>query len=274
MAVRNPLAQKTLAFLAAGTGFLIRSTMDWRVAYCDPTADTIHPEAVQRAVYCTWHENMMLPILMRGGRHMLAMASESGDGNIISMAMKYYSWSLTRGSSSKGGVSALLKYLRDDGRHAIITPDGPRGPRRQMSLGPVFLAAKLGLPVICVGIGWQKPLRLRSWDRFAVPMPFTRARSIFGPRQVIPAGINREALESYRHYFEKLINWLTENAQEWADSGERRVGEMPMHAGQAPRALKHWTPNDAVVLSAELTDLWKSLPGQTTTPPIAPRRAA
>ena len=52
-----------------------------------------------------------------------------------------------------------------------ITPDGPRGPRRQLAQGPVYLASKLGMPIVAMGFGYDRPWRFNSWDRFAIPRP-------------------------------------------------------------------------------------------------------
>ena len=59
--------------------------------------------------------------------------------------------------------------------HLTITPDGPRGPRRHMAPGPIYLASKLGLPLVLMGYAYDRPWRLHSWDRFAIPRPGSRA---------------------------------------------------------------------------------------------------
>ena len=61
--------------------------------------------------------------------------------------------------------------------HLTITPDGPHGPRRRMAPGPIYLASKLGLPLVLMGYAYDRPWRLPSWDRFAVPRPDLAAPS-------------------------------------------------------------------------------------------------
>ena len=264
MARKHPYVRQALAMLGAGAGIWLRSTIDWRAVYADPAADTAHPEHRDRYVYATWHEGLLMPTLLRGGPRMLALASESSDGDIIAQAMRYLGWNMARGSSSRGGVSAMMKYLREDDRHATITVDGPRGPRRVMSMGAIFLASKLNLPVVCVGSGYQRPWRFRSWDRFAMPKPYSRGRAVYGPPMRMPAGLERGDLEGYRLWFENLLNWLTTEAEEWAESGKRRPGESPMLLNEPSAPQLRWNPADAVRIPSAMTEAWRSLPaGQT-----------
>jgi lysophospholipid acyltransferase (LPLAT)-like uncharacterized protein len=237
MTIKLPMAQKALGLLAAVGGRLWSHTIDWKAVYFDPTVDTVHPRFTGRYVYVGWHEYMVMPILLRGHRRMLALASQHGDGAIISRAMRHLGWGVSRGSTSRGGTAALLRFLRDDRRCPNLTPDGPRGPRRVLQQGPIFLASKLGLPIVCVGYAYDRPWRLRSWDRFAIPRPFTRGRAVFGPPLRVPERLDRNALESHRVWFEQLLNWLTGEAETWAESGVRRRGEMPMLVGEAPPML-------------------------------------
>jgi hypothetical protein len=94
-----------------------------------------------------------------------------------------------------------------------------------MALGPVFLSSRLGLPLVPMGFGFNRPWRLTTWDRFAVPRPFSRARIIWGPRMPIPARLDREGLEHYRQQVEGVLNCITDEAERWAESGTRREGQ-------------------------------------------------
>src|SRR5206468_915501 len=117
---------------------------------------------------------MLLPALLRGSSRILVLASAHSDGDISTAALRHFGLSVTRGSTTRGGVSAMLRLLRDEVRHIVLTPDGPKGPRRTMSVGGIYLASRLGMPLVCVGYGYRRPWRFGSWDRFAVPRPFSR----------------------------------------------------------------------------------------------------
>lgn len=259
MAIKNPLARKALGFLGGITLRVLRNTIDWKAAYFDPTVDPMHPRHCHCFVFATWHETMIMPLALWGSRRMLAIASLHGDGDIISNAITQLGWNVVRGSSSRGGASALLRMLRATDQNLNLTPDGPRGPRRTMSSGAVFLASKLGRPLVCVGYGFDRPWRMRSWDRFAVPRPFSRGRAVFGPPLRIPGNLDRAKLECYRTWFEDLLNFLTEQAEQWAESGKRRQGELPLLVGRAPARMLHWQPSDAPQLPESLHERWMVL---------------
>jgi hypothetical protein len=90
----------------------------------------------------------------------------------------------------------------------------------------VFLASRLGMPIVPMGLGYERPWRVRSWDRFAVPKPWSRARGIVGPEIFIEPDLERDELELRRQGVERLLNELTTEAEDWADSGKRREGQV------------------------------------------------
>jgi hypothetical protein len=260
MALKNPMVQQALALFGYGVGVGLRSTLDVRAVYSDPTVDPVHPDYRGRHVYAVLHETLLLPILVRSDPRMVTLASESGDGEIIARTLKYFGWASARGSTSRGGAAAILRFLRTDDRSPNLTVDGPRGPRRVMSPGAIFLASKLDLPMVCVGVGCSRPWRLRSWDRFAIPKPYSRIRFVFGPKRRVPAGLEREGLEGYRLWFENHLNWLTTEAEAWAESGRRRTGEIPMEPGEMSPPMPHWDPAHAVKLPDSMNQAWAALP--------------
>lgn len=263
MRFKHPLLPPALGFVASVCLRMLRSTIDWRAVYFDPRVDPVHPNFRGRFVYAGWHEYMLMPIALRGSRDMLALASEHGDGEIIAQTMRHLNWNVARGSSSRGAAAVLLRLLRDDHRHPNLTPDGPRGPRRTFSQGALFLASKLELPLVCVGYGYDRPWRMRSWDQFAIPKPFSRGRAVFGPPLRLPFRLERNQIDDYRNWFGSLLNWLTSEAETWAESRHRRLGEMPMLLREAPPAMRHWSPSWAPRMPAELERSWKELTGRT-----------
>ena len=259
MRLNRLLGPAALGLVASAALRGLRATIDWRAVYFDPRVDPVHPEFRGRFVYAGWHEYMLMPIALRGSRDMLALASEHGDGEIISRAMRHLQWNVARGSSSRGGAAALLRMLRDDHRHPNLTPDGPRGPRRAFSQGALVLASKLDLRLVCVGYGYDRPWHGAGWDRFAVPRPFSRCRAVFGPPLRLPRKLERDALAGYREWFERLLNWLTGEAETWAADGGRRLGEMPLLLREPPAAMRRWGPTLAPRMPAELEQSWRAL---------------
>jgi lysophospholipid acyltransferase (LPLAT)-like uncharacterized protein len=103
--------------------------------------------------------------------------------------------------------------------HIAVVPDGPRGPRRHVELGLVYLAARTGLPLVLMGIGYDRPWRLKTWDRFAVPRPWSRAVLVTLPPVQIPADSGKEQLEAYRQQVEQSLNDVNDYAERLAVRG-------------------------------------------------------
>jgi lysophospholipid acyltransferase (LPLAT)-like uncharacterized protein len=202
------------------------SGMDCKVAYYDRSSDPAFPECQGQKIYLFWHEYIMLPFYMRGHCNLAMLLSRHRDAEILSHAARHMGFETIRGSTNRGGVAAIRRLLDKSRRtHLTITPDGPRGPRRQMAPGAIFLASKMGLPLILMGMGYDRPWRVNSWDRFAVPRPCSRARCIMSSEIHVPPGLDRKGLEHFRVQIERLLNRLTSEAEAWAQSKTRRVGE-------------------------------------------------
>src|SRR5260370_6652572 len=178
MKLRNPWLIRLLGFLGA---WLIRGWMG-TVRYCFAFADKVHPADVRRErfIYAFWHEAILFPAATRAKIHILI--SQHADGELIARMCRHLGHGVVRGSSTRGGGIALLELLRCSKRsHLAVTPDGPRGPRRQVKMGAIFMASITGLPIVPLGIGFSKAWRLGSWDRFAIPRPWSTAMCVVGP---------------------------------------------------------------------------------------------
>lgn len=119
----------------------------------------------------------------RNPKGAVVLTSPSRDGAILEEFMKHFGVPSVRGSSSRRGATALLeltKYL-EEGKDVVITPDGPRGPRYRLGQGLIFLAQKADCPIMPIHVGPSRCVRLRGWDGFMIPLPFTRADITFKP---------------------------------------------------------------------------------------------
>ena len=104
------------------------------------------------------------------------IVSQSFDGELIARTLGLFGYKTVRGSSSRGAQEALLglKYVIESGRPAIFTADGPRGPIYRTKTGPLRLAAITGARIGAFHLEPRRAWSLHSWDRFFVPVPFTR----------------------------------------------------------------------------------------------------
>jgi len=142
-------------------------------------------------IFALWHSRQAFLVYAYRGRGICALVSMSHDGEYMAQLIKYLGHAAVRGSSSRGGANALLNFMSkiEEGFHPGITPDGPRGPRRKVQKGILFLAQKTGLPIIPVGCAVSRKITFNSWDRFELPLPFSRAAIVEGnPIYVGPDG--------------------------------------------------------------------------------------
>ena len=179
-------------------------------------------------VYAFWHEYLLIPMVGFSHSSVRILASQHADGTIVGEISKHLRMGLVQGSTTRGGVEALRKLLRPGRfRHVGVTPDGPRGPRRKLQLGIIYLAARLGWPIVAVGVGVDRPWRLRSWDRFCIPRPFHRATVVTMDAIAVPPNLDREGWELYRRKVEDALNSATALAERAADTARKPRFDVP-----------------------------------------------
>ena len=235
MRIDSPLLHKLGGLLGSAAVRWWMSSLDYKVAYYDRQIDPIFPECQGQKIYIFWHEYILFPLYLRGHCNLAMLLSRHRDAEILSHAAYHLGFEFVRGSTNRGGAAAMRQLLaKSRSMNLTITPDGPRGPRRKLAPGAVYLASKLGLPLVLMGFGYDRPWRAKSWDRFAVPRPFSRARAISTGEIFIPPDLDREGLEHFRQRIEDLLNRLTTDAEAWAASGRRKPGQSRLYRATAP----------------------------------------
>jgi lysophospholipid acyltransferase (LPLAT)-like uncharacterized protein len=141
----------------------------------------------------------------------VALVSRSKDGEILSKCLRHFGIVAVRGSSSRGGASALneLKNKVDEGYDLYITPDGPRGPRYRLQAGGIWLAQATGAPLSPVEVEVSSCWRLGRWDGFMIPKPFATVNVVLKPLVSIPPLEDEAAIERERARFEELMMSIT-----------------------------------------------------------------
>ncbi len=186
-----------------------------------------------RYIFTFWHEDLLVPACYYGRARFCILISRHADGQLVAEVCQRLGFALARGSSTRGGATAVRQLLRTGHRfHIGITPDGPRGPRRQVQPGVIYLASQLGIPIAPSGLGYQRPWRLKTWDRMAVPRPGTDVLTLTGDPLHVPSDLDRDGLEHYRRRVEESMHALTDLAQTWAETGRRPAG-LPTAINQA-----------------------------------------
>jgi lysophospholipid acyltransferase (LPLAT)-like uncharacterized protein len=137
---------------------------------------------------------------------------------MIAEVCRHMGFRTVRGSTTRHSLQAVRQMLHAGGKgHLGITPDGPRGPRRELQPGLIYLASRTGLPIVLVGIAFDRPWRARSWDRFALPRPWSLATCVTAEPIVVPKDAGREELEDYRIRVGQELTELTAVAEHLAD---------------------------------------------------------
>lgn len=139
----------------------------------------------EHVILCAWHEQLLMMATIYQGPGAKVLISRSRDGELIARTVSYFGHGAVRGSSSRGGREAfreMLKYAELDVDLAV-TPDGPKGPRRQIKDGVIQLARISGRPVVPLAYVCNRGYRFNSWDRFLLPYPFARAVYCYGSPQ-------------------------------------------------------------------------------------------
>jgi hypothetical protein len=194
-------------------------TLRYRRAGHDADKHPTDPR-VQRYLYVFWHETLLVPATFKVRAHVLI--SQHADGEMIAQVCRHLRIGVVRGSTTRGGSKGLLEMLHKARHsHLAVTPDGPRGPRRRVQVGTIFLASHTGLPIVPLGLAYARAWRARSWDRFAIPQPWTTAHGVIGPTLHVPRGLDRAALEHYRRLLEERLLEATAAAERWAAGGPR-----------------------------------------------------
>ena len=148
------------------------------------------------AVTVFWHgEFLTLPYTHRH-RKVAIIISQSKDGDIATAVIRRFGFAVVRGSSSRGGESAILQtvdYIKK--KYTIgLTGDGPKGPYHVMKPGPVWFAQRMNIPLVPVTARFKHYIQLKSWDRFMIPLPFTRAVAIYGEPLSVQGLQRRDAM--------------------------------------------------------------------------------
>lgn len=137
----------------------------------------------QQFIAACWHERLFVcgwwfhGTLRRAGAGLVVLASLSRDGELAAALARLARISVVRGSTSRGGLLALwklVKELRREQSSVFTAPDGPRGPAHIAQAGTVVLAKSTGVPILPLGYAADRTWRLKSWDRLMLPKPFAR----------------------------------------------------------------------------------------------------
>ncbi len=171
-------------------------------------------------IFAIWHSQLLLPIYYFCGYGFSAIISNSEDGEIITQAVKAVGVDVIRGSSSRNGARGLLGLVRKlkEGKHVVITPDGPRGPNETVQMGIIALAKMSGHAILPTAFDCSRKRRLNSWDHFIVPYPFGKIVYDTGDFIHVPEDADEQLMEEKRGELELVLKRLTRNVNHYMET--------------------------------------------------------
>ena len=221
------LRQRVLFWLAGLLGSLVTraliSTLRVRVL----GEQFLPPLGGKGIIYCFWHSNLLSLAYLYRNRNIHVLVSGHRDGEYIVRITKHLGYGAIRGSSTRGGARSVAEALDklERGVSVGVTPDGPRGPRQQFKPGALFLAKESGAPIIMGACIPERAWRLKSWDGFIVPKPFSRTVLALTDYIRVPREMTDEEMERKRLELEETLNGLWTRAEEelarWRDVRKR-----------------------------------------------------
>jgi len=200
---------------------LIGPTLRWRVLIEEGGPPN---EYVRPVIYVFWHRCVLPATYHFRGKQIAVMTSSSFDGEYIARIIEKFGYRAVRGSSTRGGVRALLGMHAEieQGRRVAFTIDGPRGPMYVAKPGPVLLARNVQAPVMAFHIAVERAWVLNSWDRFMIPKPFSRAVLRVSRLIEVPAAADSGALNRFHAEMQAALDRVREAAE--AELGQTSAG--------------------------------------------------
>lgn len=182
----------------------------------DDRAGVIGQPVKENYIAALWHNRLLLISFVLKKflpqRPGAGLISASRDGDLVADLTQRFGFHVVRGSSSRLGASAILELTNvlASGGDVLITPDGPRGPAYELGPGIIFLAQKSGAAVVPVNMEYSSCWRVKSWDQFILPRPFSKVRFIIGPPHQVKSTNTSKEFEAERLRLQNTMMSLVE----------------------------------------------------------------
>ena len=189
-------------------------TLRWRVEGLQ------HLDAItasgRQPVMAFWHGRILPATFFFRRRGIVVITSENFDGEWIARIIERFGYGTARGSTSRGGLRAMLQLVRDmeRGKAAGFTLDGPRGPAQVAQPGALWLSRTTGNPVLPFHLEASRAWTLGSWDRTQIPKPFSTVALVVGEPMAVAPGATDGQLEQARTDLESRLRALEQRARQ------------------------------------------------------------
>lgn len=177
----------------------------------------IHEDIIndENNIYAFWHQKIFFPtVSLHHVEKKTTLVSPSRDGEMLESVLKNFGYEVIRGSSRDGNIKSLAVMLKalKQGYSLGFAVDGPQGPIFQIKPGIIYMAQKTGAKIIPVGgaFKWKYEFK-KAWDKFHLPLPFTKASLYLGKPITIPKDANPD---DYMEIVNDAINEANKKAEE------------------------------------------------------------
>ncbi len=197
----------------AGMWVLFR-TLRIEVRETVPGTNPYSPETKESFFYSVWHDSMLIPTFSGKHRRSAALTSRHTDGSMVAHVLRLVGMSTIRGSTNRISPGAIRELIKTaENKHVVITPDGPRGPRREMSVGITYLASRTGRAIIPTAFSCTRCWKIKgSWTELVIPKPFAKIYLLMAAPCHVPADLDTDSLEKYKLEIQKEMDILNETA--------------------------------------------------------------
>ncbi len=175
----------------------------------------------EKVLYAFWHGRLLILTFSYRWQKVHVLISQHRDGEFIARTIQRLGFVPVRGSTTRGGTQAIFQMISkiQEGYDIAITPDGPKGPRYKVQPGVIYIAQRSGLPIMPISSSAQKAWRLKSWDGFLVPKPFSKTVIILGKPIYVPKESGEKELNSKIFELEKELLEITEKGDNFFKTG-------------------------------------------------------
>ncbi|MGI8467203.1 MAG: lysophospholipid acyltransferase family protein [Pyrinomonadaceae bacterium] len=171
-------------------------------------------------IYVFWHNRIFAGTYFFRSRKIIVITSQSFDGEYIAAFIRRFGYGAVRGSSTRGGVAALVELIRAmrEKLPTAFSIDGPKGPKYVAKSGACVLAKKTGNPMMPFVVETKSFWKIGSWDNLQIPKPFSRARVFLGAPIYVSNDANENEIENKRLELQKILDELTARGKQWRES--------------------------------------------------------
>jgi lysophospholipid acyltransferase (LPLAT)-like uncharacterized protein len=198
--------------------FIIGKTVKFEVENIENYDEII--QAGKIPIYTFWHNNIFIGTYYFRDRQIIVMSSHSFDGEYIARFIKRLGYGTVRGSSTRGGVGALIEMIRlmKRGFPCGFAIDGPKGPKYIAKSGACMLAKKTGNPIMPFAVVLNDFWTIKSWDDLQIPKPFSRCLVKIAKPIYVEPDSDDEDIENKRLELQKSLDESVKNGENWRNT--------------------------------------------------------